>query len=165
MATKIAKKEVGENGVKFTFSNGSIVKATLSGIPQEMLKRLAIHGLSQKLGDSYASANDKGWSVQDCADGVAEILSGLRAGIWSQSGGSGVNILAEAIARMLDKTAEECATILAAMSDDDRKETAKRDDVKAMVATIKAERAKARLAATPGAGDDVDDLQEMFTKD
>jgi hypothetical protein len=165
MATKIAKKEAMENGVKFTFSNGTIIMATLDGIPFEMKERLAVHGLSQKLGDSYASANDKGWSVQDCADTVAEILHGLRAGIWSQAGGSGVNIMAEAIARMLDKTAEQCAEILAAMTDDERKEMAKRDDVKAMVAQIKAERAKARLAATPGAGDDVEDLQAMFTKD
>ncbi len=157
---KIAKKEITENGVVFSFANGEVVLATVAAMPEEILYRLAIHGLSQKLGDSYASAGDKGLTVADCADGVRDILRNLTEGIWSASGGTGSSILAEALAALTGKELGECAKILTAMPDDAKKALAKRDDVKAAVAEIKAARARAKLAGQSGG--DIDDLTGLF---
>ena len=158
---RIAKKVLIEDGVRFDFSNGTSIDALLTGIPFEIKERLAIHGLSQKLGDSYASAGDKGWSVQDCADTMAEVLRNLQDGVWSAAGGSGVNILAEALARLSGKTVEEAVEVIGRMTDDQVKVIAKRPDVKAEVAKIKAERAEARAKTAPESAD-FDDLLDMF---
>lgn len=158
---KIATKKKLDNGVKFHFSNGEIVTVDLEQFPLDTITKLAIHGLSQKLGDSYASANDKGMSIQDCVDVVTEMVGRLEHGDWDTSGSRGVSIMAEAIAVLLDKDIRQCADLIAGMTDAERGAMSKRPDVKAEVARIKAARARAKLDTTPG-GDDIDTLLDMF---
>ena len=63
---KIANKIVGEEAVTFEFANGEQVVARLDALTPEMVKRLAIHGLSQKMGDSYARAAGAGDAIEKC---------------------------------------------------------------------------------------------------
>ena len=158
---RIAKKVVGVNGVVFTFANGIELVADLEMLSGDIVKRLALHGLSQKLGDSYASANEKGWSIDECYDQAADVFNNLKLDNWAVSGGSGSNILSEALSRLTGKTVAECATAISILSDDNRKALEKRPDVKAMVLTIKAERAAAKVPVSDG-DDDVDTLIDMF---
>ena len=156
---KIAKKVLGTDGVDFEFANGNILTAHLGSIPEHIITRLAVHGLSQKIGDSYASANEKGWTIQECHERATEVLQTLIEGNWSASGGSGINILVEAVARITGLDIDLCAMRIGNMTDAQQKELAKRADVKAMVATIKAERAKAKVKD----GDtDASDLADLF---
>ena len=158
---KIATKVKLVAGVRFNFSNGERVDVDVTQFPEDIQTKLAIHGLSQKLGDSYASANDKGMSIQDCVDGVNEIVRNLANGEWAASGSRGVSIMAEAMSVLLDKDLRQCADAIAGMTDTQRGELSKRPDIKAEVAKIKAERARAKLDTTPG-GDDIDTLLDMF---
>lgn len=156
---KIAKKVIGYNEVIFTFTNGVDLVADLTMLTQDIINRLALHGLSQKLGDSYASANEKGWSVDECYDQAANVFNNLKDGNWAVSGGSGTNILAEAVARITGLDVDECAAKVRGMTDGERKELAKRADVKAVVLDIKAERAKAKVKDTDA---DASDLADLF---
>ena len=158
---KIATKVKLVAGVRFNVSNGETVDVDVTTFPEDIQTKLAIHGLSQKLGDSYASASDKGMSIQDCVDGVNEIVRSMAAGNWSATGSSGVSIMAEAIAVLLDKDIRQCADLIQGMTADERGAMSKRPDVKAEVARIKAARARAKLDTTPG-GDDIDTLLDMF---
>ena len=157
---KIAKKVVSESGVVWTFANGRVVSVDVTTLPASMQLHLAVHGMSAKGGDSYASAGDKGLTLDDCADGVEAIIANLRNEIWSAGGGSGSSILAEALAELTSKSVDDCVTVLAAMSDDARKELRKRPDVKAAIATIRANRARAKLAGTQDG--DATDLADLF---
>lgn len=156
---KIAKKVLGTDGVDFEFTNGETLTANLGMLPEDIITRLAVHGLSQKIGDSYASANEKGWSVDECRDQALSVYNSLMDGNWASSGGSGTNILAEAVARITGLDVDECAAKVRGMTDEERKELAKRADVKAVVLDIKAERAKAKVKD----GDtDASDLADLF---
>ena len=159
---KIAKKvvhfDIGQ--VEFEFVNGEVVIGTLSDFPAEMVTRLATHGLSQKLGDSYASAGDKGMTVEGCAQGVRDIIANLHQSVWSAGGGSGTSILAEALARLTGQSVPDCTAILQAKGKDFAKELGKRKDVKSAVADIRAERLRAKSDATPDG--DAADLNELF---
>jgi len=127
-----------------------------------MIRRLALHGLSQKAGDSYASANDKGWTIDDCRDNVADVFDHLRNGIWSTGGDrSGNAIIVEALSRLTGNDTEACREVYQTMTEDEQKDLAKRPDVKAMVAQIKAERAQARADGMTGS-DDSSDLMGLF---
>lgn len=162
---RIANKTISTdtNSVQFDFINGTVIKCRLHELPQEMIERLALHGLSQKCGDSYASANDKGWSVDDCADATRDVIGNLIQGVWSASGERGGNaIIIEALSSVTGKTLEECRTVYGAMSEEQQKELAKHPGVKAEVARIKAERAATRAAGMNG-GDNTD-LVSMFHK-
>src|SRR5215831_18136996 len=54
---KVAKKDydVGTGDLSVLFGDGTKREVNLGEIPQHVVTQLAMHGLSQKLGDSYAS--------------------------------------------------------------------------------------------------------------
>lgn len=158
--SKIAKKVLVDGGVRFEFADGSEMVAKLRDLPQEIVDRLAIHGLSQKIGDSYAGANDKGWSVADCRDQALNVLNNLIDGVFNAGGGSTGGILAEAVAALTGKDLDEVREVIRAMSEDQVKALRKRVDVKAEVARIQAERAQARAASQSGG--DATDLEDLF---
>lgn len=160
----IARKTATDRKVTFDFTNGRRLVADVDSLPDDILRRLAVHGLSQKIGDSYASAGDKGWTVDDCADEAEAVYEALVRGEWNRRGSSGgTTILAAAIARVLDKDEAEVATMLNAMDDEKRKGIEKDARVKAAMAAIKAERAKAKAEAMAGGdGDGGTDLAGLF---
>lgn len=160
---KIANKVKGTSIVTFSFSDGQTVVADLTTFPEEIVMQLAVHGMSQKGGDSYASANDNGLTIADCADGVRDIIGNLASGVWSAAGGSGSSINAEAMSRITGESLEACAEVIAAMDEDEVKALLKRADMKAMVARIKAERAEVRADAAAGDAD-ASDLAGLFNK-
>ena len=53
----VASKDVDttKKAVTFVFTNGKSVVAALSAMKPDMVTRLALHGLSQKIGDSFAT--------------------------------------------------------------------------------------------------------------
>ena len=55
---KVATKEVQDNGVKITFSDAdsTVLDMGLDELTEDMVKQLALHGLSQKVGDSYSGS-------------------------------------------------------------------------------------------------------------
>lgn len=148
---KVCKKSVLDNGVKFAFTDGQEMTCSLTDLPDDIVHKLAIHGLSQKVGDSYASAETVSLAFQ----AARATWGNLTAGVWaakSQSGG----MLAEVLCRMTGASPEHIATKLGAMSEDELKVLKKSPKVVAALAELRAERARA--AAGSGDGDDALDL-------
>lgn len=71
-----------------------VEKYKLNDLSEVMIKRLALHGLSQKLGDSYANASADGSDPRERANGVWDNLSNNEWG--TERGGGLEEKLAEA---------------------------------------------------------------------
>lgn len=142
--------------VEFTFESGDVRVLDLTRVSEETLLRLALHGASQKGGDSYASA--KGNTAEALAS-LDKVIDNLYAGLWTAGRGEGeakprTTELAEALARI---KGVDIATAVAAVEnadEDKRKAWRGHAKVKAVIAQIRAEKAAAKLAK---AGDDDED--------
>jgi len=152
---KKATKTVENDAVSIDFVNDTNLTVALTDLPDNIKSRLACHGLSQKLGDSYAGAE----SVEDAYAAASRVRDELVNGNWvaARAAGGGVirtTLLAEALARVAtvglhknDPNAEEITTeqareVLEEMSDDDKKDLRKDFGIQKVIAEIKLERAK-----------------------
>lgn len=147
---EIAKKvvDVDAGTVAFTFADGGTpIVVELSKVSDANQNRLALHGLSQKCGDSYAGAE----SIADAREAVLGVQEMLYSGEWSTRapGEPRVAVLAEALARATGRTVEEAKAALAAMDDETRKAISAHPGVKKARAEMALERANAELAAAP----------------
>lgn len=118
--------------------------------PNTMAGRLAIHGASQKIGDSYAGVAKESDPLAMAKANVKDTIAQIYAGTWrvnSTGGGPRVNDLAVAMARVTGEPLEgEDGTVayVAAMSDDDKKAMRKKPKIAAALAAIAAEKAAER---------------------
>lgn len=140
---KKAKKAVEGSILTINFANDEIVAVDFNTLPQEIKLQLALHGLSQKVGDSYASAE----SVDDAVKAAKRVVEDLTAGNWSvRKAGEGAprtTLLAEALARIANRTLEEAVEVIEELSEDQQKQLRKDPGVKQAMAQIKLERATA----------------------
>jgi len=167
----MAKKstDVEAQTVIFDFGDGRVETFQLSDMSEEMLVQLALHGASQKIGDSYASAKktceDTGadptdWSQAQAAGVIAQLL----ASDWTVrvAGTSAVTDLATALAEAVEGCSIEDAVARLADADaDDKKALRKHPDIAAVLARIKSERAAAKLVqaeAKAGSGPDLSEF-------
>lgn len=161
VAKKVLDDVVGK--VAFQFADGVSREFRVGDLPQEIIHRLALHGLSQKLGDSYASRDDKGWTVGECRDEAMRVWANLTNGVWADRGGAGTGgILAEALARATGRELAECVAVVTGLDEDGRKALGKNPQVKAAQAAIQAERAAAKAEALEGVEGDGPDLADLF---
>jgi len=147
---EIAKKtvDVDSGSVTFTFADeGAPVVVELSKVSDANMTRLALHGMSQKCGDSYAGAE----SIADAREAVLGVQEMLYSGEWSTRapGEPRTSVLAEALARATGKTVEAAKAALDAMDDDTRKAVSAHPGVKKARAEIALEKASAELANAP----------------
>lgn len=146
---KVADKSYDETTgtFSFAFTNGKSVDGSLSDFSADMQKNLALHGVMQKGGDSYASvAGNVELAYQNCS----EVVEQLKAGIWAggTEGGPRIKDLAEAIARIKGVDVEKATAAVTAATDELRKQWRSNPKVKSVMATIAAEKAAAALAAS-----------------
>lgn len=108
--------------------------------------RLALHGASQKIGDSYASAGQSDDPVAYAKLAVKETIEQLYAGEWraTSSAGPRVNDLATAMARASGQPLDQMIAAVAAMDDDQKKVYRKKPKIAAALAAIAAEKAIAK---------------------
>lgn len=147
-------KHVTEAGVVFNFGEQSL-ETTLDKLPAEIVRKLALHGLSQKVGDSYAGA----LNAQEAMERARVVFDGLTNGQWNTGRTGASGDVVEALAMETGKTIAECAARMAEMSKEQRDAVAKNVRIKAHIATIRARRASevARDAAP------AIDLEAMFS--
>jgi len=152
---KKASKKVTDSGIEIAFESGEALAVNLDQLDQSIVTKLAIHGLSQKLGDSYAGA--EATEAYDLANNVA---ARLLAGEWTQAreggGVSRVSMLVEALAAATGKTADEALEVVKEMSEDQKKELKKHPAIAKELATIAAERAVAKAKAAEKAAEGAD---------
>ena len=140
---QIAKKEIGESSITFTWADETTTEIALAGFNEAIIKRATLHGLSQKLGDSYSGAAG---DVTKAKAMLMETLDALREGDWNRKGGglSSGGIWVEALAKAAGETLEAALTAWNEMDDATKAEMKKHTGVKLAKAEIEVERAKAK---------------------
>ena len=152
---EIAKKKIREDfsGVDFTFSDGTVLSAILANIPDQgdtVHARFACHGLSQKVGDSYAGAAG---NVADAIEWAGATIETLERGGWSEAREGGAvdrpTRVVKAVMRLLTelgKEFDEAALLEKYKAKEARDKAMARADVKAHYDAIAVEEAQERAA-------------------
>lgn len=150
---KIATKKVIEDAVVFAFEDGEKFTCSIAALDKAIVLKLALHGISQKVGDSYASAD----SIEAGRQAAELTWKNLTAGVWASARGG---LLVDALQRATGKTYEECMDKVAGMDDEEKKALRKHPAIKSALADIAQE--KAQAAAAFATGEDSPDLTELF---
>lgn len=121
----------------------------LSKVSPAILIRLALHGASQKIGDSYAGAKDSGEDPIAYADAaVQETIKQLYEGRWTvtrtSSGAPRVSILVQAYAKVKGISIDEALEVIGGLEADEKTTLSKNKKIAAAIAGIRAEQALAR---------------------
>ena len=151
MAAKIAKKVVPEDnsGVSLQFTDGENLTVNLADLSPEMVTQLALHGLSQKLGDSYSGEKD----VEVARAKANAVAERLAKGEWKAtrdgSGSGRITDLAHAIVRVTGRTLEEVVSMLEEKTKEEKAAIRKNKAVKKALLEIQLERAESSEDDTP----------------
>lgn len=147
--TKFSEKEYDlDTGlVSFTFGNGVTLEVDSNTLSTEMQKQLMLHGISQKVGDSYAGAKGDYDKAVEAAKGV---IDQLTQGVWRAGRGEGearprLGELAAAIARIKGVDYDKAMAAVEKATDEQRKAWRGNVKVKATIAQIRAEAAAKAL--------------------
>ena len=153
---KIAKKDVLEDRVVFNFADGTILDCCISEVSKEMLITLAVHGLSQKVGDEYAGAG----SIIEAHMKASGLWESIKAGVFNPGGnrGNGGKIV-EALARATGRGVAEALEAWRDMEPEAQKAMRKHPQIVKALAEMEVE----RLAALPTiAMVDAPDLNALY---
>ena len=141
----------------------------LENIGTETLTRLAVHGMSQKLGDSFAGAANEADPLKFAEESIDAVWKQLQSGEWRATGGAGgpkASMLAKALSRVMGRDLEECIEVVDGMTDEDKKKLRKDPRIKQASADIRLEEAQAARERAgkqaQEAGGDTGDLGSLF---
>ena len=152
MAKKVVKKivDLAAQSVTFDFGDGTKEVFLLASCPEETRIQLALHGGSQKIGDSYAGAKEAGDVLAYAKQSTRDTIAQLYAGDWAVRGtGEGIrraSDLATALARISEaqgkpKSVEAWTEYLDKATDEQKAALKSTKAVAAEIAKIVAERA------------------------
>lgn len=144
MTKKVVNVEEGT--VTFQFDDGAEQVFRLSDCSPDIASRLALHGASQKIGDSYAGAGEADDPLGYAKASVEQVIAQLVAGDWRVAavGGPRVTDLATALSRATGQSIEAATETVNEMDNGQKKALRKHPKIALELATITAERAKAR---------------------
>jgi hypothetical protein len=148
---KIANVDVRveEQTVVINFIDGNVIGCSLDDLPKEMLLRAALHGLQDKLRDSYSGAV----SVEEAYGKCLAVKQSIESGAWRQ-GGRGDGIWVDALILVSGREAGECREVWSGLSEEQRKAVKKNAAMQAAYHAIKAERSANAKGST--------DVGELF---
>ena len=100
-------------GLRFMFATGETLVAPLETLAPGMVTRLALHGLEQKLRDSYSGADP-----EECAGLAQKVWDNLSKGVWTSRppggvGTSGKKLLVRAVEAVLRESGKPVPAELA----------------------------------------------------
>ncbi len=133
--------------IQFTFEDGTVQNVDVNALDEATKFRALVHGVSQKVGDSYAGAkaeeNPTAFAKSVCAETIAQILRGeWRAP--SAGGGPRVTDLAVALSRATGQALEAAVEFIGTLDDQQTKDLRNKPKIKAVLAAITAEKAAAK---------------------
>lgn len=134
---KKASKVIDGNKLSIKFEEtGDAIETTLEEYSPDIRDRLALHGLSQKLGDSYAGITDS----KEAFEKVQAVLGDLLKGEWTSRVAAGPRItqLVTALAAVTGEPIEKCQEVVENMGDKEKKDLRAHPHVKAKLAELKA---------------------------
>lgn len=143
---KIAEKIKSAKGITFAFTGGHTLECPIAQLPEHIITQLAIHGLSQKIGDSYAGV--KG-DVNEAIANAESVWECLLGGSFNQKQTGTGGMLAQAISDVMSIPLDVARTKLAEMDDKTKAKVKKHPDVKGRMAELQLERAQAESANAP----------------
>jgi len=166
------KKSVNVESKSVTFEfddDGENIVFDLANVSDEIVIQLALHGASQKGGDSYAGAKKASedlnvdpneWSRSQVEATIAQLV----AGDWTTRtpGGQTVTDLANALSEAVGCPLEDAIARLADADADDKKALRAHPDIAAVLARIKSERAAAKAEAAEAKAGSGPDLSEFM---
>ncbi len=139
---QIARKIIGESSLTFEWADETKTKVSLGDFDADTIQRAALHGLAQKLGDSYAGVLG---DVELAKNNLGEVLTALKEGDWNRKGVLTGGIWVEALAQAAKVPFAEALEKWTDMPDSEKKAVKKHPDVK--LAKLEIEQAKAKKAA------------------
>ena len=143
MATRnsLCKKtvDVEAGTVTFEFTNDQTVVFDLATLDEAGMKRAALHGISQKGGDSYAGLK----SADEAQKSLVATLEAVEKGEWNTRtpGEPRIGVLVQALARAAGKTEEEAQAVVDSLDEETKKALAKDPAIKKAKAEIALEKA------------------------
>lgn len=152
MAERKVTTTVEADSITFAFSTGEKDTVKPSDFKPSIQKHLMLHGLRQKLGDSYS-----GEDADKCHKIFSGVLKALQEERWTvrvAGGGPRISQLADALARVMKKPVDLCIEKIAGMSDEEKLATKKHPDIIVALAAIKLEKAQAEVVASTKAAKD-----------
>jgi hypothetical protein len=169
MTTKTPNLE--SKSVTFSFDDdGDDLVFELDKCSPEIVTHLAIHGASQKGGDSYAGAKkateETGADPIDWSRAqVQGVIDQLYAGDWTvrQPGGVSVTDLARALSEATGAPLEDCVEKLSETDKEQKKELRAHPDIKAVLTRLAAERAAKKAEAAEAKKGTGVDLSEFIS--
>ena len=158
--TKITPDMAGGKARQVAFVLGNDVKVVgdLDKFPAEIVERLAIHGLSQKVGDSTSNLS-KARDFHSAFGVMQEVVDNLEKGLWSVRGGSSTSDLVAALAALQGTDTETVQAAVDAATEEQVAELRKHPQVKAKILEMQAERQKQLAKAN---GEDLPDIGDML---
>lgn len=150
---KVASKVTGDGFVRFEFVDGEFLQCSLKDIKSaDVAARLALHGISQKVGDAYAGAE----SITEARLMAQAVWGNLVSGLWATKATKGGKIV-EALHRVTGKPLDVCLEKWAGMNEAAQKSLRKHPDIKRVLAEMEVERAAA-IAENAEGGTDLNDI-------
>jgi hypothetical protein len=141
--------DVAAGVLTFTAADGSVQTLEVSKLSEEIRLQAMFHGLSQKIGDSYAGAGSESDPESFAKECVRDTIEQLYNGAWRAAGGGGgsrVSILVQAFAAVSGQSLEDAAAYIENLSDEEKKDLQKKAKVRVAIQKIKLERETAKLA-------------------
>lgn len=162
----IATKKIAEDlsGVLLSFTNGTTVEAMLDQFTPEIQKRLALHGLAQKVGDSYSGEKDVEIAIGRAQNVVKALAEGNWARTGSGGGGGSISDLVRAFAEATGQPVEDCIPIIDGLEKSDKLALRKHKDIAPVLARYAAERAAKKAEEAAQAPDGGIDLAGLIAR-
>ena len=153
--SKITPDKPGGQARKITFvlGNGLKVEAGLEGLSPEIVEQLAMHGLSQKIGDAAAGFS-KARDFSGAFSAMQSVADNLVARVWASRGTGGTSDLVAALCELQGLELEQVQEAVDKMTEEQLAEVSRHPAVKEAIARIKAE----RLAQQAKGAEDLGDL-------
>ena len=143
----------------FTLGDGSQLIADLEAMSNDIRDMLALHGLSQKIGDG-ASGFSKARDHRGALVEMTAIHDGLLTGQWNRKGGgSGTSDIVTALSNLTGRTIEEARDVVDGMDDEQMKALKADGRIKEELKRIAYERSK---EAAKAAKANKFDLETLF---
>ena len=149
--------------IGFDFGDAGESSVSLSDLPANIVANLAVHGLSQKLGDSYAGAKTATADTEIdpnewCKAQMESVFDQLKDGNWTVrvAGAGTVTDLARAMEIAMDGefSLDQCVEKLSETSKEEKAELRKHPAVKKELDAIKLARQAAKAEASAAAAED-----------
>lgn len=143
-----------------------VVRVSVASLDKDIMQQAALHGLSQKIGDSASGWKTAGFDPIAAMQATASQVT--EAKVWNRvRTGEGTSpqtsLLVEALAAVTDKPLDKCREAVDGLDKEQQKALRNRPTIAAEIQKIKAKRAEeaaARAAAKAEEADD--DLADLF---